>query len=60
MLLPPGDAVRLGRSLATRMRELLDRQQYEVVIQVRKGRQTCDVGSCEVPLVCCCMCSCGA
>jgi translation elongation factor EF-4 len=37
LLLLAGDAVRLGRSLASRMRELLDRQQYEVVIQVRAG-----------------------
>jgi hypothetical protein len=35
----PGDAVRLGRTLATRMRGLLDRQQYEVVIQV--GNSVC-------------------
>eukprot|EP00879_Flechtneria_rotunda_P032461 GHRR01035670.1.p1 GENE.GHRR01035670.1~~GHRR01035670.1.p1 ORF type:complete len:213 (+),score=109.78 GHRR01035670.1:887-1525(+) len=32
-LVPTDETVRLGRSLAARMRELLDRQQYEVVIQ---------------------------
>ncbi|KAF6264082.1 GTP binding protein lepa [Scenedesmus sp. NREL 46B-D3] len=36
-LVPSSDAVRLGRSLATRMRELLDRQQYEVAIQAVAG-----------------------
>lgn len=30
-----GDAVRAGRALAARMRDLLERQQYEVAIQVR-------------------------
>jgi hypothetical protein len=30
-----GDASRLGRTLASRLKELLDRQQYEVIIQVR-------------------------
>jgi translation elongation factor EF-4 len=34
LVLVPGDAVRLGRTLVGRMRQLLDRQQYEVVIQV--------------------------
>jgi hypothetical protein len=34
VLLVLGDAVRLGRTLVGRMRQLLDRQQYEVVIQV--------------------------
>lgn len=30
-----GDATRIGRTLASRLKELLDRQQYEVIIQVR-------------------------
>lgn len=33
-----GDASRLGRTLASRLKELLDRQQYEVIIQVGGGR----------------------
>eukprot|EP00878_Enallax_costatus_P035866 GHUV01040107.1.p1 GENE.GHUV01040107.1~~GHUV01040107.1.p1 ORF type:complete len:230 (+),score=75.26 GHUV01040107.1:1562-2251(+) len=36
-LVPSGDAARLGRSLASRMRDLLDRQQYEVAIQAAAG-----------------------
>ncbi|WIA42271.1 hypothetical protein OEZ86_008287 [Tetradesmus obliquus] len=36
-LVPTGDAVRLGRALTARMRTLLDRQQYEVVIQASAG-----------------------
>lgn len=32
--MPAGDATRIGRTLASRLKELLDRQQYEVVIQV--------------------------
>jgi len=32
--LSPGDASRIGRVLAGRLKDLLDRQQYEVIIQV--------------------------
>lgn len=32
-----GDATRVGRTLAARLKELLDRQQYEVIIQVGAG-----------------------
>jgi hypothetical protein len=38
-----GDASRLGRTLASRLKELLDRQQYEVIIQVVGGRGCCCV-----------------
>jgi translation elongation factor EF-4 len=31
-----GDATRIGRTLASRLKDLLDRQQYEVIIQVRQ------------------------
>jgi hypothetical protein len=40
-LVPGAAAQRLGRQLVGKLKELLDRQQYEVVLQVRRGWLPC-------------------
>ncbi len=51
-LFAAGDASRMGRTLAARLKELLDRQQYEVIIQV--WVLLLDLSKSAAPMLRCC------